>query len=90
MFVLFGQYRAALALTGMRAGLVGRASARVRGPRAMRPTSTAALAENVIAIPRAHELELRQAGIRRLSLFGSVARVTLKQTVIRSVSPVRP
>ena len=32
------------------------------------------LAEHVIATLRAHEAELRQAGIRRLSLFGSVAR----------------
>jgi len=32
------------------------------------------LAERVIATLRAHETELRQAGILRLSLFGSVAR----------------
>ena len=32
------------------------------------------LAEHVIATLRAHEAELRLAGIRRLSLFGSVAR----------------
>jgi predicted nucleotidyltransferase len=32
------------------------------------------LAERVIATLRAHEPELRKAGIRRLSLFGSVAR----------------
>ena len=32
------------------------------------------LAEHVIATLRAHEGELRQAGIRHLSLFGSVAR----------------
>lgn len=31
-------------------------------------------ANDVISILRAHEAELRQAGIRRLSLFGSVAR----------------
>ena len=31
-------------------------------------------ADDVIAILRAHELELRAAGIRRASLFGSVAR----------------
>ena len=38
-------------------------------------TSTAAdRAERVIATLRAHEAELRRAGIRRLSLFGSVAR----------------
>lgn len=40
----------------------------------MSTTSTNDLAEYVIAILRAHEAELRQAGIRRLSLFGSVAR----------------
>jgi predicted nucleotidyltransferase len=32
------------------------------------------VADDVIAILRAHEQELRAAGIRRLSLFGSVAR----------------
>ena len=32
------------------------------------------LAEHVIATLRAHEVELRQAGIHRLSLFGSIAR----------------
>ena len=31
-------------------------------------------AERVIAILRAHEADLRQAGLRSLSLFGSVAR----------------
>ena len=31
-------------------------------------------AEQVIATLRMHEAELREAGIRRLSLFGSVAR----------------
>ena len=31
-------------------------------------------ADRVIAALRAHEAELRRAGIRRLSLFGSVAR----------------
>ena len=31
-------------------------------------------AESVIATLRAHEAELRAAGIKRLSLFGSVAR----------------
>lgn len=31
-------------------------------------------ARDIIAVLRAHEAELRQAGIRRLSLFGSVAR----------------
>jgi len=40
----------------------------------MSTTTTTDLAEHVIAILRAHEAELRQAGIRRLSLFGSVAR----------------
>jgi predicted nucleotidyltransferase len=37
-------------------------------------TTTNGLAEQVIATLRAHEAELRAAGIRRLSLFGSVAR----------------
>ncbi len=37
----------------------------------MTPTT---LADRVIATLRAHEPELRQAGITRLSLFGSVAR----------------
>jgi uncharacterized protein len=37
-------------------------------------TSTIDLAELVIATLRAHEVELRQAGIRHLWLFGSVAR----------------
>ena len=32
------------------------------------------MAEPIIATLRAHEAELRAAGIRRLSLFGSVAR----------------
>ena len=32
------------------------------------------LADRVIAALRTHEAELRNAGIRRLSLFGSVAR----------------
>jgi predicted nucleotidyltransferase len=32
------------------------------------------LAEQVIAMLRAHEPELRQVGIRHLSLFGSIAR----------------
>jgi predicted nucleotidyltransferase len=32
------------------------------------------MADDVIAILRAHEAELRAAGIKRLSLFGSVAR----------------
>jgi predicted nucleotidyltransferase len=32
------------------------------------------LADEVVATLRAHEAELRAAGIRRLSLFGSVAR----------------
>lgn len=40
----------------------------------MSTTSTITLAEHIIATLRAHELELRKAGIRRLSLFGSVAR----------------
>jgi len=37
-------------------------------------STTTALAEHVLATLRAHEAELRAAGIRRLSLFGSVAR----------------
>jgi predicted nucleotidyltransferase len=37
-------------------------------------TTTVNLAEHVVATLRAHEAELRRAGIRRLSLFGSVAR----------------
>ena len=32
------------------------------------------LAEQIIGTLRAHEAELRRAGIRRLSLFGSIAR----------------
>ena len=40
----------------------------------MSATTEANLAEHVIATLRANEAELRQAGIRRLSLFGSVAR----------------
>ncbi len=37
-------------------------------------STTTDLAEDVIATLRAHEAELRHAGIRHLSLFGSVAR----------------
>ncbi len=37
-------------------------------------TTETDLAERVIAVLRTHEAELRNAGIRRLSLFGSVAR----------------
>lgn len=37
-------------------------------------TRTCPQADEVIAIPRAHEAELRASGVRRLSLFGSVAR----------------
>ena len=37
-------------------------------------TVTTDLAGQVIATLRAHEAELRRAGIRHLSLFGSVAR----------------
>ena len=37
-------------------------------------TTTTDLADLVIATLRAHEAELRQAGIRHLSVFGSVAR----------------
>jgi len=37
-------------------------------------TTAVNLAEHVVATLRTHEAELRRAGIRRLSLFGSVAR----------------
>jgi predicted nucleotidyltransferase len=37
-------------------------------------TITTTLAEHVVATLRAHQAELRRAGIRHLSLFGSVAR----------------
>lgn len=37
-------------------------------------TTTTSLAEHVLATLRAHEAGLRAAGIRRLLLFGSVAR----------------
>lgn len=40
----------------------------------MSSTPTTNLAEHVIATLRAHEAELRRAGIRHVSLFGSVAR----------------
>jgi uncharacterized protein len=40
----------------------------------MSTTSTTDQAERVLDTLRAHEAELRSAGIRRLSLFGSVAR----------------
>lgn len=40
----------------------------------MSATTTTALAEQVLATLREHEAELRNAGIRRLALFGSVAR----------------
>ncbi|MGH7118774.1 MAG: nucleotidyltransferase family protein [Acetobacteraceae bacterium] len=40
----------------------------------MSTTTRAALAEQVITTLRTHEGELRRAGIRHLSLFGSVAR----------------
>lgn len=40
----------------------------------MSTTTTTDLAERVIATLRAHEAELRAAGIARLALFGSVAR----------------
>jgi len=44
------------------------------GDTTMSTTTPPDLAEHVIATLRAHETELRGAGIRRLSLFGSVAR----------------
>lgn len=40
----------------------------------MNTTTTTDLAEHVIATLRTHDGKLRQAGIRRLSLFGSVAQ----------------
>ena len=40
----------------------------------MDATTTTDLAEHVIATPRGHEAELRQVGIRSMSLFGAVAR----------------
>jgi predicted nucleotidyltransferase len=40
----------------------------------MSTTTTSDLAERTIATLRAHEDELRRAGIRHLSVFGSVAR----------------
>lgn len=40
----------------------------------MGTTNTTALAEQIIGTLRAYEVELRRAGIRHLSLFGSVAR----------------
>jgi predicted nucleotidyltransferase len=40
----------------------------------MAETAALPLAEHVLAILRANEAELRAAGIRHLSLFGSVAR----------------
>jgi uncharacterized protein len=40
----------------------------------MSTMATPDLAERVLATLRAHEAELRRAGIRHLSLFGSVAR----------------
>jgi uncharacterized protein len=40
----------------------------------MSKTAVRARADEVLATLRAHEAELRAAGIRRLSLFGSVAR----------------
>jgi predicted nucleotidyltransferase len=40
----------------------------------MSTTTTTDFTDRVIAILRTHETELREAGVRRLSLFGSVAR----------------
>ena len=40
----------------------------------MSTTTATDMAERVIATLRAHEAELRRAGIRHISLFGSVAR----------------
>lgn len=44
------------------------------GEHAVTATHTTDLAEQIIAAVRAHEAELCRAGIRRLSLFGFVAR----------------
>lgn len=40
----------------------------------MSTTTAADLADRIIATLRVHEAELRRAGIRHVSLFGSVAR----------------
>ena len=40
----------------------------------MSTTTTTNMAEHVVVTLRAHEAELRRAGVRHLSLFGSVAR----------------
>ena len=40
----------------------------------MTTETTPDAADTVISVLRAHEAELREAGIRHLSLFGSVAR----------------
>ena len=40
----------------------------------MSTTTMTDLAESVLATLRAHRAELQRAGIRRLSLFGSIAR----------------
>lgn len=44
------------------------------GARMSSATTRTATADQVLATLRAHEAELRAAGIRRLSIFGSVAR----------------
>ena len=57
---------------------MARITARLRSPDIAtgneRSTTTADLAERLTATLQAHEAELRHAVIRRLSLFGSVAR----------------
>jgi predicted nucleotidyltransferase len=45
----------------------------------MSSTTTTGLAERIIAILTAHEDELRRAGIRHLSLFGSIARADAEE-----------
>ncbi len=51
-----------------------RAILRLKGSTQMGTTTTIDLAQRIVAALRAHEAELRRAGIRSLSLFGSVAR----------------
>ncbi len=40
----------------------------------MSTATTTDLAERILGILRAHEADLRRAGVRHLSLFGSIAR----------------
>lgn len=78
--------RLAACLSGQRCHRSGEIAGTVRGdavPREFRygarmsaatMTPRTALADRVLTTLRAHEAELRAAGVRRLSLFGSVAR----------------